>query len=164
VIISSRVEASRLLTASGARGDIRHVISIGDPGEPMPDGLDRFKSSLRLVFYDVDADTDFEHGPAREDVQAIIDFAREIADEPGDLLVHCSAGVSRSSAAALVAMTTWLGPTREDEAIEWMYATSAIAQPNPQLVHYADALLGRHGALVEALADAERAHWGLAED
>lgn len=130
---------------------IKHVISIGDPGEPPPAGYAQRASRLRLVFYDVDDDTDFEFGPERHHVQAIISFARRIADAEGQLLIQCSAGVSRSPAAALAVYATWLGPGREKQAVEAMFRAAPDAIPNRRIIELADGLLGRGGALLDAL-------------
>jgi predicted protein tyrosine phosphatase len=151
VIVASRTEAGELMMSTRTGPAIKHVISIGDPGEPPPAGYAERPSRLRLIFYDVDEDTDFEFGPERHHVQAIISFARRIASAEGQLLVHCSAGVSRSAAAALTVYATWLGAGRENEAVEAMFRAAPGALPNLRLVGLADELLGRGGALLRAL-------------
>ena len=36
----------------------------------------------------------------------------------GKVLIHCGAGISRSAAAAMIIYACWLGPGREQEAME----------------------------------------------
>jgi predicted protein tyrosine phosphatase len=155
VIIASRTEAGELMMSTRTGPEIKHVISIGDPGEPPPAGFGQRASRLRLIFYDVDEDTAFEFGPERHHVQAIISFARRIADAEGQLLIQCSAGVSRSPAAALTVYATWLGAGRENEAVEAMFRAAPDAIPNRRIVEFADELLGRNAALIRALEDRE---------
>jgi predicted protein tyrosine phosphatase len=155
VVVASRIEAAELMTSPRTGPEIRHVISIGDPGEPPPAGYAQRASRLRLIFYDVDEDTDFEFGPEQHHVEAIISFARRIVDAEGQLLIQCSAGVSRSPAAALTAYATWLGAGREQEAVDAMFRAAPGAIPNRRLVEHADALLDRDGALLRALENVE---------
>lgn len=151
VIIVSRIEAERLLTSSDIGSDIKHVISIGAPGDQKPAGYELRCSSIRLDFHDVIVDTAFELGPRPEHVNSVIDFVRNIQHQDGKLLIHCEAGISRSSAAALAAFAVWLGPGKEDEAVAKVYAVKPEAWPNSLFVQLADELLSRDGALVEAL-------------
>src|SRR3546814_8670076 len=66
------------------------------------------------------------------------------------LLVHCYAGVSRSTAAAIGLMSQ-RNPGREADIFAALADIRPRAWPNTVLVGHADRLLGRGGALVEAL-------------
>lgn len=100
--------------------------------------------------------------PAPHHVERLLDFLRswEREEERGArsaLLLHCFAGISRSTAAALIALA--LGAEgREAEAAALLRAAAPHAQPNRRLVAIADAALGREGRLVaarEAMGEAE---------
>ena len=157
VIIASRERAAQLLISKSAGLAIRHVISIGVPGNPAPDGFEQCASRIRLEFHDVIEDTDFEFGPKAQHVETVIDFARNIEHEYGTLLVHCEAGISRSSAAALTVVTTWLGAGKAREAVDKIYAVQPHARPNSRLIELADELLGREGALIAVVTEAVKA-------
>jgi predicted protein tyrosine phosphatase len=144
VIIASRPQAERLLISRDPRSPIHHIISIGAPGDPTPAGFELCANGLRLEFHD---DTG-EIGPQRWHVEQVIDFGRGVEHEGGRLLVHCEAGISRSSAAALTVFATWLGVGKEQEAVNKIYAAQPYAWPNSQLVRHADHLLERDGALI----------------
>ncbi len=144
VIIASREQAERLLMSGSPGPAIRHMISIGAPGDPTPAGFELCATGIRLEFFD---DTG-EVGPQPWHVEKVIDFGRQVQHEGGKLLVHCEAGISRSSAAALTVLATWLGTGKEQEAVDKTYAAQPHAWPNGQLVELADELLGRDGALV----------------
>lgn len=92
--------------------------------------------------------------PNGKDAEAIIDFARSIRDMEGALLCHCQAGISRSPAAALLCLATWMGAGRERECIEEIKRIRPAAVPHVGLVAFGDTLLGREGKLVEAVLDA----------
>lgn len=59
------------------------------------------RDHLRLFFDDVeDASAKDWKAPTREDVDQIIEFAKTLPSD-ADLLIHCWAGISRSTAAAI---------------------------------------------------------------
>ena len=89
--------------------------------------------------------------PAEEHVRRLIAFAGS-SDRAAPLVVHCWAGVSRSTAAAY-AMACALDPRRDEmEAALALRAASPTATPNPRLVALADRCLGREGRMVAAIA------------
>lgn len=147
VLIASRMQAGQLLTANSGCA-IRHLISIGAPGDPVPAGFERCAKKIRLEFHDISQDTDFEFGPRVHHVEQVVDFAHTIQHEQGALLVHCEAGISRSSAAALTVCATWFGVGKEQQAVDRTYTARPQAWPNSLFVALADALLGRGGALI----------------
>jgi predicted protein tyrosine phosphatase len=153
IVIASRPQAERLLISRNPRSPIRHVISIGAPGDPTPAGFELCANGIRLEFHD---DTG-EIGPQREHVEQVIDFGRQVEHEGGRLLVHCEAGISRSSAAALTVFATWLGAGKEQEAVDRVYGAQPHAWPNSQLVEHADDLLERNGALIAVVDKAIQA-------
>jgi predicted protein tyrosine phosphatase len=68
------------------------------------------------------------------------------------MVIHCFAGVSRSTAAAFVAACA-LSPTRDELMIaRAMRVASPTATPNAHLVALADEALGRRGRMNEAIA------------
>ncbi len=89
--------------------------------------------------------------PAREHVERLIGFVRDWPRE-APLVIHCWAGVSRSTAAAFITACA-LAPDRpEDEIADALRAASPMATPNARLVAVADAMLGREGRMVSAIA------------
>jgi predicted protein tyrosine phosphatase len=87
--------------------------------------------------------------PAEAHVASLLDFVKGW-DRAQPLVVHCYAGVSRSTAAALITAAT-LNPGREEREIATIIrARSPTATPNLRLVAVADAILGRGGRLLAA--------------
>jgi predicted protein tyrosine phosphatase len=88
--------------------------------------------------------------PCDEHVRRLIDFARGW-DRRQPMVVHCYAGISRSTAGAYVAACA-LNPRREEWAIAHaLRRASPTATPNARIVALADRLLGRDGRMVAAI-------------
>jgi predicted protein tyrosine phosphatase len=89
--------------------------------------------------------------PGHAHVERLMEFVRGW-DRARPLLIHCWAGISRSTAAAYITACT-LNPERdEDEIASALRAASPSATPNPRLVAVADNILGRQGRMEAAIA------------
>jgi predicted protein tyrosine phosphatase len=86
--------------------------------------------------------------PTEAHVRRIIDFASRW-DGVQRTLVHCTAGVSRSPAVALVLLAA-RNPGHEIQIALLLRKRGPWASPNPLIVKIADKLLGRKGVLVSA--------------
>ena len=124
-----------------------------------PDTEDPFRTDvvpqLVLQFHDIDMTMLDYVEPEPEHVQQALTFAQEI---DGSLLVHCRAGVSRSTAIALAIAADRLGAGNDQQACEWLRQTYPQAQPNRLVVFLADELLGRSQALIKALTGIFMSH------
>ena len=88
--------------------------------------------------------------PADDHVDKLITFVRGW-DRAKPLVVHCFAGISRSTAGAYVAACA-LNPGRDEMAIaRELRRASATATPNIRIVSLADRMLGRDGRMVAAI-------------
>jgi len=89
--------------------------------------------------------------PADEHVRELLAFAAAW-DRAEPLLIHCFAGVSRSTAAAFIVACA-LAPKRDEgEIAHALRAGSPTATPNALLVALADAALARGGRMSAAIA------------
>lgn len=87
--------------------------------------------------------------PSMEQVARLIELARAW-DRKAPIVIHCWAGVSRSTAAAFTVACA-LSPDRpEKEIAEDIRRLSPTATPNPMIVQFADELLERDGAMIAA--------------
>ena len=88
--------------------------------------------------------------PAEEHVIRLIEFV-QTWQRAAPMVVHCYAGISRSTAAAFIAACA-LGPERDEAGIaSAIRAASPTASPNRLLVALADRHLGRNGRMIEAV-------------
>jgi len=88
--------------------------------------------------------------PCDEHVTRLIEFVRGW-DRAKPMVVHCYAGISRSTAGAYVAACA-LNPRRDELALaRELRRLSATATPNIRIVSLADRVLGRGGRMVEAI-------------
>jgi predicted protein tyrosine phosphatase len=88
--------------------------------------------------------------PAQEHVERLIEFVGQW-DRAAPMVVHCYAGISRSTAGAYVAACA-LNPARDELRIaQAIRRASRTAQPNVAIVSLADRLLKRQGRMVRAI-------------
>jgi len=144
--VVSRVEAGEILCCPDLCGDITYLVSIGDGDDPLPNGYENVDQKLRLRIADVIG----EEGATENDIRQIIYLAEQLKSRSGKVLVHCEAGVSRSTAVALIIYARWLGPGREHEAMRRVLRQRPQAIPNQRMVRLADQLLQLDGRLLEA--------------
>jgi predicted protein tyrosine phosphatase len=108
------------------------------------------QNHLILGMDDIAAPMDGYTHPAEEHVTQLIDFVREW-DRKAPLVMHCYAGISRSTAGAFITACA-LNPQRDEARIaQIIRRSSATAMPNLMLVSHADRVLGRHGRMVRAI-------------
>jgi predicted protein tyrosine phosphatase len=89
--------------------------------------------------------------PGEEHVLTLLEFIRSW-DRAAPLLVHCFAGVSRSTAAAFIAACALDPERKESDIARAIRAASPTATPNARFVALADKVLGRRGRMNEAIA------------
>ena len=88
--------------------------------------------------------------PGDEHVKRLIAFA-SLWDRKTPMVVHCFAGISRSTAGAYVAACA-LNPNRDEaEIARAIRDASPTAAPNARIVAIADRLLNRDGRMVRAV-------------
>jgi predicted protein tyrosine phosphatase len=143
---------SRLQETVASTG-ARHVVSLlgrednlSRPATILPE------NHLWLQVHDISAPLEGYVTPETEHVEQLILFVRRWRrDTP--LVVHCYAGVSRSTAAAFVSVCA-LNPRSEERTIaSALRRASPTATPNLRIVALADRLLGRDGRMIEAVEE-----------
>jgi predicted protein tyrosine phosphatase len=129
----------------------RHIVTlINDETLVMRPECVSAENHLFLGMHDIPAEMDGFRAPAKVHVQELIDFVQRW-DRNTPLVVHCYAGISRSTAAAFV-IACALNPQRDERAIaQSLRKASATAIPNTRLVSLADEVLGRQGRMVAAI-------------
>lgn len=147
VVPKSKVAKHLLSRSSGHL--YKTMISIGDPGSRYPTGYRNVASRIRVECED-SADETNAQAPTRRDVHSIVSFAPVVAQLGGRCLIHCEAGISRSTAAAAIIARVLAGPGSESEAVALIRKLVPEAAPNRLMIRYADELI-ENCRLAEAL-------------
>jgi predicted protein tyrosine phosphatase len=146
--VCSLSRLNETITATGAR----HVVTLLgiEDHVPLPSQIAR-DAYLRLHMHDIIDPIDGQIHPAHEHVEKLVDFVTRWHRKT-PLVIHCYAGISRSTAAAFTSVCA-LNPTRtEAEIAQALRRASPTAQPNARIVRIADQVLGRNGRMIEAVA------------
>jgi len=132
-----------------------HVLSILDPDYPVPEAFGAFgeHEKTEVRFHDIIDETPGLLLPQPEHVERILALGRSLLSEPAataHLLVHCHAGISRSTASMALILAQALPEQPADTVLALVHGIREKAWPNLRLIEMGDAMLGRGGALVEA--------------
>lgn len=147
IVVCSLREAQRQINAHQAQ----HVVSILGPDMQHEtfSGVDAGQH-LRLTFHDVAAHVPGLSAPQSQDMNKLLSFLRAW-NRKTPLVIHCWAGISRSTAAGYIA-TCLFRPREDEQALaEELREASPSATPNPMLVALADEALGREGRMRRAI-------------
>lgn len=128
-----------------------HLVTLLDPMTMIstPDGVapDRH---LQLGVNDISQPAEGMTAPQEDLVHRLLAFA-QTWDERAPMVVHCWAGISRSTASAFT-LACARSPEADEAAIAWTLRSLAPhAYPNRRIVALADDLLGRGGRMVDAI-------------
>ena len=117
------------------------VITIEDSLEDNPLRINNeLCLQLVLCFDDISIPVNDYILPQKKHIKKALDFADSIGN--GSLIIHCVAGISRSSAIALAIIAKSLGIGKEDQAIKELQILNPYCLPNKLVVKLADEILG----------------------
>lgn len=132
---------------------VTHVLSILDPEWPDPAAFEAFAPHRRLAlrFHDIIEPAPDRYAPSRDDVERLLAFGAELSDaESSHLLVHCHAGISRSTASTALILAQQHPEWRARDVLDAVSQLRPRAWPNLRILELGDVLLGRNGELVAA--------------
>jgi predicted protein tyrosine phosphatase len=130
---------------------VGHVVTLLAPDTPhdMPRGVPR-ERHLRLYFHDIVQEMAGHTPPRAADAERLIAFL-EAWDRQQPMLIHCWAGISRSTAAAFAALCLFRPQADEEEIALELREASPSATPNRLIVSLADDVMGRGGRMLRAV-------------
>ncbi|WP_284946868.1 tyrosine phosphatase family protein [Acidisoma cladoniae] len=148
------------LDGHGALG-ASHVLSILDPDHPVPEAFGTFgeHEKLELRFDDIVDETPGKLAPQAAHVEQLLAFGRNLMTEPksrAHLLVHCHAGISRSTASMALILAQAMPDLSAEGILAMVHGIREKAWPNIRLMEVGDASLGRQGTLVAATSALHR--------
>jgi predicted protein tyrosine phosphatase len=150
--MSGELWICRACDLSSLSGEISpdRILSIAEPGfrNPTPPGIHGDRHH-HLNFDDIVEAMPGYLEPSEQHVGEIMDLAVGLVDTER-ILVHCQAGISRSSAAALIILAV-RNPGHERAIARQLRAEGPWFVPNRLMVEIADRLIGRGSLLSDAL-------------
>lgn len=145
VHVSSRSQVSKITSRVGAT----HVLSLCDPGKRPWFHPSTPSQNCKLFVFEDTINPEYDRSPKKEQIEEILDWAKNLPND-AVLLVHCEAGISRSTAAALAILVQYHGNDNISRCVDLLIGVRPEASPNPLILKYADQLLACNGKLVEA--------------
>lgn len=138
--------------ATIAENQPSHLISLlgAESMIATPDAIEA-GNHLKLAMNDISAPQQGYVTPGQAHVERLIGF---IEDWPqtSPMLIHCWAGISRSTAAAYITLCLTNPDKDEHTLAQSLRQASPSATPNRLIVGLADNMLGRNGRMIEAIS------------
>ena len=143
--ICSKSEVNKTVKNFGAT----HLITLLDPGDSVfrPPSIPG-TNHLKLNFFDEEDETK-SNPPKLWHGESILGFAKSLHD--ARVVVHCHAGICRSTAAGLALWLQENGLDRLDEAKKWLSEVRPNSFPNSLLGKHFDNILGLDGKLIDLI-------------
>jgi predicted protein tyrosine phosphatase len=113
------------------------------------------ENHLFLGINDIVVPLDGKILPAEDHMRELIAFVGAW-DQTRPMVIHCLAGISRSTAAAFITLCVARPERDEWEIALALRRASGSATPNARLVTLADAMLARDGRMIAAIAEIGR--------
>ena len=137
-------ETVRVTGASHVLTVMANVDQVQRPQSVLP------ANHLKVSMDDITEQLDGFVAPSELHIEKVLNFVRGW-DRNAPMVVHCYAGISRSTASAFAAVCM-LNPHRDEiEIARQIRAASPIASPNRLIVSLADKALRREGRMLRAL-------------
>jgi predicted protein tyrosine phosphatase len=145
--VCSLARLHQTVETSGARHLVtvmKDISLVGRPANVRPE------NHLHIGIDDITCPMEGYSHPGEEHVARLLQFVGAW-DRSSPLVIHCYAGISRSTASAF-ATACAVNPQRDELAIaRELRRVSPTAMPNSLIVAHADRLLGRGGRMIEAI-------------
>jgi len=142
---------SKVATLVAARAPER-IVSLLDPDFRFPETGPAYAGKhLRLRLHDAHVATPGQVLPALEHVNELLAFVGQW-DRSAPILIHCRAGIGRSTATAFITACLHNPQADEREIALALRRASPLARPNETLIKLADAVLGRRDRMYRAIS------------
>jgi predicted protein tyrosine phosphatase len=146
---------SKVATLTAGRAPDR-IVSLLDPDFEFPEtGLAYGGKHLTLRFHDAHVASPGQVLPGAEHVDDLLAFVGRW-DRSAPILIHCRAGIGRSTAAAFITACLHNPHADEREIAHALRSASPLARPNETLIKLADAALGRCDRMYRAISETGR--------
>lgn len=148
ILVGPRAMVASLVASTGAR----HLITcMMDGAPPTPEGIAPGQH-LTLAMHDIEGPFVGFTPPAPEHANLLLAYLAGW-DRTAPLLIHCHAGISRSTAAAFISLCALNPDVDEAKIAIAVRRASPKAQPNRLFVAHADRILRREGSMMRAIEE-----------
>lgn len=113
------------------------VISLVDVTHPMQ----AMGANHLVLRFEDDENPDYERSPQRDHVEQVLKFLAARALTGDRILIHCHAGISRSTAMC-IACQMWFNGLSRERAVNWMGRNRKQMWPNLLVLHHFDTIAG----------------------
>ncbi len=146
----------RVLEEMVKRHSPSHLVTLinADTMPPTPQGINSL-FHLKLAMNDILGPREGLVSPDEFHVRELIDFAVNW-DRTAPMLIHCWAGISRSTAAAYVTLCSLNPDADEGKVAQLLRTASPSATPNTRIIAIADNVLERDGRMTKAIEEIGR--------
>jgi predicted protein tyrosine phosphatase len=132
------------------------IVSLLDPNYAFPEtGPVYFSRHLQLSFGDIHISTEGQVLPTAKHIDLLLDFL-SLWSRKAPILIHCRAGIGRSTAAAFITACLHNPHADELDIAVLLRRASPLARPNEILIKLADAAMGRNGRMSKAITETGR--------
>jgi predicted protein tyrosine phosphatase len=132
------------------------IVSVLDPEFATPEVGPAYRNRhLRLSFHDIHVPTVSLVVPSATQIHDLLAFL-ETWTRTAPLLIHCRAGIGRSTATAYIASCLFNPDIDEREIAVTLRCAAPLARPNETVVRLADGAMRRRGRMIEAIVDTGR--------
>lgn len=150
IFISNIKDISHMFRLNG----ITHILSVISRDEldfiKLPKEFDR--NNWLLLYMDDMIDINSPLAPTKNQIETILKWGKTLPSN-ANVLVHCFAGISRSTACALALKVQEIGIAHINECSKWLVNQRPNACPNPVITWHADELLSANGILFKHSED-----------
>lgn len=126
-----------------------HLLTLMDEHVPTPPEI-LPERHHRIRVHDIAEPAEGAIAPSSDHITGLLAFTRTWTRE-APLLVHCWAGISRSTAAAYILLCDVRGSGYEAAIARELREMAPHAQPNRLMIRHADQILGREGRMIAAV-------------
>lgn len=148
-----------------------HVISIWDPlaaGQSTHERrfLSKLSKSVQVhfaYFDDIVSQVPNRQPASLEQIREILAFSAKFPKR-ASVLVHCWAGISRSTAVGYAILCQLAGPGAEEECMAHLQKIRPRALPNSLIITLAELALGRNGTMFAACEDLSMRQFSALDD
>jgi len=146
---------SKVTALVAARAPER-IVSLLDPDFTFPEIRPAYAGKhLRLRFHDAHVAAPGHVLPGIEQVDELLAFVRRW-ERSAPILIHCRAGIGRSTATAFITACLHNPHVAEHEIALALRRACPLARPNETLIKLADVALGRRDRMHRAIAETGR--------